>query len=903
MGFNIHVAAIVGDVQAVAALVQEDTSLLLTTGGVDGVTPMHMAAMNGQTQLVRWLAQHPRAPDFVNAVDSENGQTALHFAALNGKAPVVGELLRVPEVDLKCIDDNKRTPFHLASMNGHANIISQFLTGSKEGQNMYWLTASDRHGHTALHLAARYGHAKIVRLLLEHLEADQAKVCVTCKDKMGWTPVHFAVITGSTDVVEELLTSCKDMDVFKQKSKRGWEPLHIASMLGHAEIVELMCGNVSIDINSTTENLERFTPLHLAANNGHDLVIDALLRRRDLLFDKHDALQRTALHYAARQGHASVVRKLLESESGLLVVDATDASGLTALHLAAREGHAKVVHILVEGGADVNAKAGSSTVSKSLLELASNHDQPNEPLVDPMVLEADCGCTDQMTPLHLAARNGHMVVVTQLLKHPTIEVCSMDGHGLMPQDWADVRSVKKQFVDCLEAENLQCQTSKVPEQKLQALREDMVKCEKLVAKMRCKQLIMRQGSNYSFEFLQHIAKAYDDHNKEGMGLHYAARKGDYEMVESLLQFAISDANEKHGVHDVNDQDEVTGNTPLHLAAKHGHKRVVEVLMKCSMTKAVNVKNQDGYTPLALAFWGNHVEICKIILQHHGNVEDDLHEFLRSAIRNRWLDMATLLVGDSRTPATGNGGSRSLVKEAVHTKDDCYVNMLLRRATIKERLMQERKEYLDSASAVLVTAALIASVTYSGWLQPPQGKHQWARTLFDWFNAASFYSAVATIIAASAGSLPIRHMPELLETTAHTRMSGKLSGVLLIMSTACVLWAFATAGFTAAWGKKPLVSVLSLGAGATMLFLLWFLKRYLKLYDSLYITNLQHERRLCAGVPSCIDIPTLLNKVEGLKQKLQTFVSTREKTELQHELLQFEKECFEASSRHVNESIC
>ncbi|MCO5614947.1 hypothetical protein L7F22_069233 [Adiantum nelumboides] len=50
-------------------------------------------------------------------------------------------------------------------------------------------------------------------------------------------------------------------------------------------------------------------------------------------------------------------------------------------------------------------------------------------------------------------------------------------------------------------------------------------------------------------------------------------------------------------------------------------------------------------------------------------------------------------------------------------------MLLRRPEVREsveRLYRDRQVYVDAANAILVGSALIASVTFAGWLQPPLG---------------------------------------------------------------------------------------------------------------------------------------------------------------------------------------
>lgn len=131
--------------------------------------------------------------------------------------------------------------------------------------------------------------------------------------------------------------------------------------------------------------------------------------------------------------------------------------------------------------------------------------------------------------------------------------------------------------------------------------------------------------------------------------------------------------------------------------------------------------------------------------------------------------------------------------------------------------------------MLVIAALIASITYQGELQPPQGKHHHAHLFFDWLNGIAFYSAVAATIAVASGSLPIRHMYETINARNPMRASRGIACVLLIMSSVCVVWAYAAAGFSRASDSKLFPVGNGAGAMATTLFLFWFLKTYIQLH--------------------------------------------------------------------------
>ena len=66
---------------------------LLAAPGIEGSTPLYMAAMKGHTEIVRELLMVPGVE--VNT-QGDKGSTALIIAALFGRKEVVRELLRTP---------------------------------------------------------------------------------------------------------------------------------------------------------------------------------------------------------------------------------------------------------------------------------------------------------------------------------------------------------------------------------------------------------------------------------------------------------------------------------------------------------------------------------------------------------------------------------------------------------------------------------------------------------------------------------------------------------------------------------------------------------------------------------------------------------------------------------------
>ncbi len=64
-----------------------------------------------------------------------------------------------------------------------------------------------------------------------------------------------------------------------------------------------------------------------------------------------------------------------------------------------------------------------------------------------------------------------------------------------------------------------------------------------------------------------------------------------------------------------------GITPLHLAAKHGHRNMVEVLLE--RVSAVNLKSQDGITPLSIAVQEGRRELVALLLEKGAQVQEQV----------------------------------------------------------------------------------------------------------------------------------------------------------------------------------------------------------------------------------------------------------------------------------------
>ena len=191
-------AANFGHVEACKVLLSRHADVQV--GLNDGVTPLHLCAMNGNEAIAQLLVA---AGAQINAKNND-GATPLHFAAETGKLAVARFLItHNADVNVKLSSEYGFTPLHSAAEHGHIPIVELLLN------NGALVNARGLSG-TPLHVAAYNRHAPIVAMLIR----GGADVCAEKPGHKG-TPLHMAVATldletvmqGDDAVIQNLITT------------------------------------------------------------------------------------------------------------------------------------------------------------------------------------------------------------------------------------------------------------------------------------------------------------------------------------------------------------------------------------------------------------------------------------------------------------------------------------------------------------------------------------------------------------------------------------------------------------------------------------------------------------------------------------------------------------------------
>ena len=215
-------------------IISYSSDALNVTKPNNGSKPIHLAAANGHTEIVKFLASKMENPNESRRGDLlDDGATPIHFAAQSGHIKIV-EFLESLIEDPNIPGTDGRTPIYTAAANGHTEIV-KFLASKVENPNQPYM---DQTGHGLIYpilIAARYGYTEIVKFLASVVDNPNPA------GLHGWTPMHVAAHTETLKFLTSIVENSFPVDL------SGRTPLDWATQYNHTEIVEFLTKHLEID--------------------------------------------------------------------------------------------------------------------------------------------------------------------------------------------------------------------------------------------------------------------------------------------------------------------------------------------------------------------------------------------------------------------------------------------------------------------------------------------------------------------------------------------------------------------------------------------------------------------------------------------------------------------------------
>lgn len=471
-------------------------------------------------------------------------------------------------------------------------------------------------------------NAQLLSLLLEQ------GFSANCENHRGETPLYLAIKKQNPALVEVLLNSEANLEATTPWT--GQTPLHEAVLQGNLEVVQVLVHH-ECPLNSL--NSEGLTPLALAKNKELKEVISFLINQGGLT--AHDAVQK---------GDIDFLTDFIEAFPSL--VNATDHKENSLVHAAVQGGQYQMLKWLIQHQARINI---------------SNY--------------------DDITPLHLACRAGHLKLAQLLLEsgadvnasyslyhastyfncsplHSAIIGHNLDMVKLLLQHRADLKGNKETYH--LSPLYL-------------AIRE---------AQSHLVDYLIQQGSDFnqadnegltamdiamSFEHPD-VLKVLQKHGAE-VSPATAAAKG---LLDKITQFLDHDPELL--------KQEFNGACLIHIAAKAGQTPMVQLLIErgSKINRLASGWEYNASAPLFLAVQQGHLETAQLLLTHKAkvNMTGGSYEKITPifcAVQQQNLEMVQLLIdykADINHKCGGYGINKSPLYRAAEFNHTEMVQLLL-----------------------------------------------------------------------------------------------------------------------------------------------------------------------------------------------------------------------------------
>ncbi|KAK3541261.1 hypothetical protein QTP86_019188 [Hemibagrus guttatus] len=516
------------------------------------------------------------------------------------------------------------------------------------------LSSRDENGAGPIHYAAASGHLDIIRLIVSITGPEEVDV----QDAEGQTPLHAAVEKKQESSCSLLLDMGANPNIVNAAMMA---PIHLAISKEYNHIVQVLlsCSQTDVNLEGDLGN----TPVMLACSYNNCEALHTLVSITQFKYGaklcRQNKLGHFAIHTVAFSGAKDAMEVILQKGeelgiSTLTHINYLDKSKSSPLHLAVRGGNTDVIKLCIAKGAKVDQQQCDKSTAlhfactQGAMEAVKAMLLPYDERIDEIINIRDAA---NQTPLH-----SHRKSNVNLVFYADFRIKDKTGRNFLHLAIFQPKGLKNLPEHILQNKEMWELMSD----------EDFEGCTPL--HYACKLGIHDSVKNMlGFE----ISLGRKSKEKKS-ALHFAAEYGRINTCLRLLE-TIRDSRL------LNEGDE-NGLTPLHLASRGGHIKVVDVLLRrgalfqsdykgwsClhhaaaegytqTMTSllAANIKlldntDEDGNTALHLAAREGHVAAVKLLLNQGAEIllNNNHASFFHEAVRSGKKDVANAAIESER----------------------------------------------------------------------------------------------------------------------------------------------------------------------------------------------------------------------------------------------------------------
>ncbi|XP_058449295.1 ankyrin-1-like, partial [Malaya genurostris] len=403
--------------------------------------------------------------------------------------------------------------------------------------------------HTYIGVATEKNHLKIVEYLWQNY-----REFTTTDD--GITALHYAIEHGNMGSIEYL---CDNGANVKNAAKDDSTPLHYAAKEKRLDVIKYL---VSKGANVNISDKGGMTVLDYAWKRS-STIRAVSFQKNELGTIKYLITECNANFGVRAPINIATARKIVHKTQDN--VNIAEKNSETLLHIAVKSDELLSVRFLLKQGADVNARNN-----------------------------------DGRTPLHLALESRFTDIARLLLQYGAM-YDARDRNGKTPLDL---------FGNVLEFDYLF------------NVIDSLLNSKNLMQDLKNKLLKDKQHGgewdSHAFDSGNPMIFIINARNAQGKTLlHVGADQNDFEAIKCLFEFnqdylkirdQLSHAKDYHSM-DLTAKDS-RGDTPLHRAALHGNREIVDLLLREGAD--FSVKNNEGYSPENLARNNNHNDVVELL---------------------------------------------------------------------------------------------------------------------------------------------------------------------------------------------------------------------------------------------------------------------------------------------------